>query len=233
VNAGGGSESGGERPLPSNLPIPLALAKLPPGRHQLPREFVRENQRNRIMVAALNVFTDRGVAAASIGDLVREARLSRATFYQLFDDKNACFLALQDVVLTWLEAEAADAAAEAGTWPAQVRAVVAHVASLLEEDPRIARLCAVETFAAGPEALERQQWFVERASAALRIGRAEQPGEGPLPEILEPLLIRGAAYLIGHAIVDGAQASTEKFAAELSEILLIPYLGVGSRPAAG
>jgi AcrR family transcriptional regulator len=65
------------------------LSKLPPGRHGLPRDFVLENQRARLLAGTARAVYDHGYAKASIADITRHAAVSRRTFYEHFDGKEA------------------------------------------------------------------------------------------------------------------------------------------------
>ncbi len=56
----------------------------PRGRHRLPPEVVSRSQRERLLEAAVRVVAEKGYAAATIGDLTKEAGVSRTTFYELF-----------------------------------------------------------------------------------------------------------------------------------------------------
>lgn len=63
-------------------------------RIRLTREQSRDQTRQRLMDAAQVVFTERGVAAASVEDIVEAAGYTRGAFYSNFESKNALFLAL-------------------------------------------------------------------------------------------------------------------------------------------
>jgi AcrR family transcriptional regulator len=67
---------------------------LPPGRHGLPREFVEENQRQRILNGMARAVCLHGYASCPIAAIVQEARVSRRTFYEHFDGKEAAAKAL-------------------------------------------------------------------------------------------------------------------------------------------
>lgn len=201
----------------------FALEKLPPGPHRLPRELVRENQRRRILLAALDVFSERGFASATVRDLIRAAHVSRATFYEIFADKEACMAALHEDVVTWLWQQAATAVGEAGSWSERVRAAVAEAVRLLAEDPRLATVCAFEAPASAPRVRERHDRMVEDLGALLRAGRSESPYGNDLPEILEPALVCGAIYLVGRSIVHEQGPGPKALSAELSELILVPY----------
>lgn len=57
---------------------------LPPGRHGLDREFVRANQRARLVSSAAAAITERGFGATRISDVCKGAAVSRRTFYEHF-----------------------------------------------------------------------------------------------------------------------------------------------------
>ena len=67
--------------------------RLPRGTHGLDRSLVAASQRTRLLEAVGRAVADRGYAAATIDDIVRDAGVSKKTFYEHFTDKLDCFLA--------------------------------------------------------------------------------------------------------------------------------------------
>ena len=67
--------------------------RLSPGRHQLSRDEVKENQRERIFAALETVMSAKGYFDTSVADIIKRAGVSRQTFYELFCSKQDCFLA--------------------------------------------------------------------------------------------------------------------------------------------
>lgn len=63
------------------------------GAHALDAQLVSRDQRERLCAAMTELVADRGYAALTVTDLTRLAHVSRPTFYQLFEGKQACFLA--------------------------------------------------------------------------------------------------------------------------------------------
>lgn len=207
----------GEQPFPT---------KLPPGPHQLPRELVRANQRRRILLASLDVFGHRGFEAATVKDLLGGAHVSRATFYEVFADKEDCMVALHDELLTWLWEEAAAAVAQAPGWEAEVRLAVARAVKLLSGDPRLAVVCAVEgPVSRIPRVRARHQRLMEDLCQGLRKGREGSSHGEQLPELLETALVCGAIYLIGQKVVRERGVDVDTLAAELTALMLVPYRG--------
>jgi AcrR family transcriptional regulator len=207
------------------FPLPPALARLTAGDNRLPREFVEQNQRDRILMAALEVFGTTGFAAATVQDLVGEARVSRETFYKHFTDKEACLREVHDEVLGWLEVEARDAAGRADGWPVAVLAVCERLLGLLADDPRVARLVAVESLLGGVEVKARYEVAITALASALREGRTESSWGERLPVRLERVLLAGAMSLIARRITDDGHFEADLSHPELTEIILMYYLG--------
>ena len=66
---------------------------LPRGQHDLSPEYVASHQRTRIQEATTHVVAERGYGAATIGDIVARAHVSRRTFYAHFETKDHAVLA--------------------------------------------------------------------------------------------------------------------------------------------
>jgi AcrR family transcriptional regulator len=184
---------------------------------------VRENQRRRILLAALDVFADRGVAAATVQDLIRVAHVSRATFYEIFPDKETCLAVLHEEVLEWIRQQVAVEVSSVEEWSAKVRVGVETTVRLLAEDPRLAVLCAVEAPTSIPPVRARHDLLVEEISAALRVGRGECSHGWALPEILETMLVFGAIYLTARSVVYQQGPPPETLMVELPRLMLLPY----------
>lgn len=200
-----------------------AFGKLPPGPHRLPRELVRENQRHRLLQAALDVFSERGYTDATVQDLLRAAHVSRATFYEIFPDKEACLAVLYEELVTSLRVQVEASAAGVPRWPDRIRAVVKEVVETLADDPRIASICTIEAPYGPAAVLEHHAQVLGELSGALRAGRGESPRGEELPDVLESALVCGAIYVVGRSVVFGQGPEPGELIAELPELLLLPY----------
>jgi AcrR family transcriptional regulator len=182
------------------LPAELALSQLPAGRHGLPRSFVARNQRLRIIAAMLRVLPQHGYAVLTIGDLTKEAGVSRATFYGQFETKEECFLTTYDIAAQWICERVERVASAVDEWPGSARAGVAEAMRLLAANPDVAHLIAVEALQAGSDARRRRQLCIEHLAGILRSGR---PADAELPRELEELLIGGTLSLISRYVDAG------------------------------
>jgi len=120
-----------------------SAAQLPRGRHGLSRQFVFENQRERIIKATIQTVGEKGYAEATVADVIRLAELSRKTFYDHFKSKEDCFLAAYDTIVKRITALALDAYEHAESWTDGLRDALRVSLKLLSSEPHVARLALV------------------------------------------------------------------------------------------
>lgn len=176
----------------SQSPLPAdALPPLPRGPHGLSREAVVQSQRERLLLGGAHAFGEKGYAAASVGDILRRAGVSRATFYQLFSDKHECFLAASqqasETITAWIVDDLAEHAAGAPAGPIETidRLLRVYLESLAA-NPVLARVFLVEVYAAGPEAVAQRLAALEGFAAVLAsiVGDPDDPETRQLAAVL-------------------------------------------------
>src|SRR6267154_5818175 len=67
--------------------------RLRPGPGGLPRGQVTEIQRGRMLAAAVDAVDEVGYARMTVAQVISRAKVSRKTFYDVFADREDCFLA--------------------------------------------------------------------------------------------------------------------------------------------
>jgi AcrR family transcriptional regulator len=116
----------------------------------------RAEQRERILLAARDVFATRGYAGAGLEEIVARARVSRTTFYVFFENKEECLLEVFERGLQRVGEAVLRVVAETGDHelaPAErVRTEVAAVVGTLAADPAMARILLIEIVGATPAA---------------------------------------------------------------------------------
>jgi AcrR family transcriptional regulator/DNA-binding MarR family transcriptional regulator len=194
---------------------------------------VSEMQRRRLLLAAGELLGERGIEATSVGAVCKRAGVSRRTFYEEFDDGEACFLEALDEAVERLAREVVPAYAGGERWSVRVRAALTALLEHFDAHPGVARMCVVETLRGGPRVLERRRELVAALVAAVDQGRAHaKPGDAPLPLSAEGAV--GGALAVIHARLHTA-SSPPAFAAEpqslaelanpLTAMIVHPYLG--------
>src|SRR4051794_41614955 len=131
---------------------------VPRGRHAPPLEVRQDRQRRRLNEAAAKVFARVGYADATAEAIAREAGMSKATFYEHFDNKEDCILALFDsATQTLLGAiagvDAAEGAAKKDPHARYREGIVAFL-EVLAANPDYAQTLLTEIIGAGPRAIE-------------------------------------------------------------------------------
>jgi AcrR family transcriptional regulator len=206
----------------AGLPAEIALARLPAGRHGLPRSFVAQNQRMRLLAAMVRLLPECGYPALTIGQLTGEAGVSRAAFYGQFSGKEDCFLAAYEVASRWLCERVGTAVAGIDDWEERIRVGATEALRLLAANEPIAHLLAVEAYRAGEAARDCQQTMLGRFAAALR----DAPPRGrEIPGEIADLLLGGIVSLVARYVSSGRPDELTEATAPLVEYLLIPYLG--------
>jgi AcrR family transcriptional regulator len=198
---------------------------MPPGRHPLPREFIAQHQRARIIAALAEETVEKGYRAVTVADIVRRAGIARNTFYENFSSKEDCFLAASEFAVKEALQRVVDAASKHDSWPARVNAGLAAFLGYVASEPALARTCIVEALSAGPAAVERYERSIQAFVPLFRMGRKVAPNGEELPGTLEETIVGGVFWIIYQRIVMGQVEEIEQLRPELVEFSLTPYVG--------
>jgi AcrR family transcriptional regulator len=186
---------------------------------------VARSQRERLLEAAVRVVATKGYGAMTIGDLTAAAGVSRTTFYELYEDKEACFLAAYDNAVDALVRRVIGAYESEQEWPERAAAGLTALLETLAEEPALARLSLVDIGNAGPVAQRRYRAAIQRLTPLFEEGRDFAPGGRGLPANTSRMAIGGVTGLISDELVSGR---AEQLPSLLSDVLfatLVPYIG--------
>lgn len=210
------------------------LARLPRGRHPLTQQAVADSQRLRLLDAVAHVVAGKGYPAATVGDVIAHAGVSRRTFYEQFADLEACFLAAyEDGMLSLFEAirRALHGMPAAPVEPRIRRAVDAYLGALASR-PEAAWAFTIEVLGAGRAALDRHDWvttqWVARWRALQALRHASEPDLAPLADARLRALVGGCEELVREALRRDGAAALPGIAHEISAIALV-MLGIPPR----
>jgi AcrR family transcriptional regulator len=196
--------------------------RLPPGRHGLPREFVAENQRERLLNGVVDAIAEHGYNATTIGAIAETAKVSRRTFYEYFRDKEGCFLAAYEMIDTHVRGAMLTAAEPPAPWPECVRASLAALLEVLSRDLAVARFYLTEPLAAGGEIAARYREALQLLAETIR---PEGSAAGTDVEVRDQVLMGGVATLIARRLKAGEASRLPELLPDLTELALAPYLG--------
>jgi len=173
----------------------------------------------------VEVVSKRGYPDTRVVDVIQAAKVSRKTFYELFDDKEDCFLAAYDGALAVLyehTSQAFESTPEV-RWADRLRNGLAAFLGVMAEQPSTAKFCIVDALAAGPRALARRDAAVRQFTSFIEAGRAETPHE--LPGITALSLAGGINELLYNEILHGATSQLPGRLPELMYWITLPFLG--------
>jgi AcrR family transcriptional regulator len=201
------------------------LSKLPPGRHLIPRDFVAQNQRERMLLATAELVAERGYQKTTIELIAKTARVALVTFYEQFANKEECFLAAFDENVEAAREVLAELLDPQQAWPDQIAAGLEILLEMVVKEQARAKLCIVESQAAGGAALARYQAMLESVAPKLREGRELNPRADRLPEGLEVAIAGGLAWLVHQRLVAGRVDGLKELLPEMLQVTLTPYVG--------
>ncbi len=191
--------------------------------------YVVEMQRRRLLTAAIELASEKGVQAMTVASVSQRAGVSRKTFYDLFADRESCLLSTFEEAVA-RAAQAVRPAFEAeGCWRARMRGGLLALLCFMDEEPALAKLLVVEALSAGPRVIERRAEIVCALTAAVDQGRGEVALE-EVPSSLTAEAVVGAVFAVIHArLLDaelgGVSRPLVELTSELVGVIVYPYLG--------
>jgi AcrR family transcriptional regulator len=149
--------------------------------------------RERLIGAMAASIEQKGYRETTVADVVRIARTSRRSFYEHFEDRDACFLALFDATNDAMMEQVAAAVAPTQPLDEQVdRAVDAYIDNVTAQ-PALYRSFVRELPGLGQAGADRGLAVIERFARLLvelvESGRREQPEIGARPLALDTAII--------------------------------------------
>jgi AcrR family transcriptional regulator len=189
--------------------------------------------RMRLLEAFAAAVSAHGYATTTIAHIVKNARVSKRTFYEHFADKEECFLALYAEAAEVLRKGVEHALrAPAASWENQLEAGLDAYLTALESNPALTRACLLEIQAAGPRALELRQRGRAKFAAVVRAfverTRVDQPQLRPLSAAMATAIVAGVDELL---LVNVESSATTRFAEvrETASELIRAVIGVRGR----
>lgn len=201
------------------------MERLPRGRHGLSREFVAQNQRERLFAALIECLDECGYDETTVSAIGKRAGVSKSDFYKQFESKDACFLAAYDDAVERVRERVVMACKGAGEWSARVLASLASLLDFLAAEPALTRLVLVEGLRAGRGVYDHYQEALQSFVPYLRDG-APAPADGAaVPEASDEAVVGGIASLLSSRVLAGKTEELGDFLPDVAEFALTPYLG--------
>jgi AcrR family transcriptional regulator len=185
------------------------VERLPRGRHGLPREFVAQNQRERLLAALAACLEEKGYERTTVSAVGKRAGVSKSDFYKQFESKDACFVAC----------------AEREDWATGVLAALTALLDLFAAETAQTQLVLVEGLRAGRGVYDRYQVALQSFVPYLTDGAPAPAGGSPPPQATDEAVVGGIASLLARRVLAGETKTMPGLLPEIAEFALTPYLG--------
>ncbi|MFI4992204.1 MAG: TetR/AcrR family transcriptional regulator [Solirubrobacterales bacterium] len=203
-----------------------AEGRLPSGRHDLSREFIVKNQRERIVNATASIVAEKGLSNLTIPEIAKRANVSHHTFYEMYPSKHDAFLGALKVGMhqaLLVVGQAYDTHKD--DWPQGVAAGLRALLHYLASEPAHSHLILVDTFAASPEATATREESLHAFASYLQPGYQYAAKERPVPAIAPEAIAGGIWQVLHHYAGDERTGELPILAPQLIYAALTPFLG--------
>ena len=190
-------------------------------RGQLPPEFVLQNQRARLIAALIACVQEEGYSKTTLQQIAKRAHVSKADFYESFENTDEAFLAAYDETVERIREVVLLACASRKDWGQGVCAALAALLAHLASEPARAHLVFVEGVSAvGDVHAEAVRRFVPYLSDGAPAVAGGSPSEATAEAV-----VGGIVSLLGRHILAGKTKRLKTFFPEIAEFALVPYVG--------
>ena len=165
--------------------------RLPHGPHGLTPEEVEADQRARLIAAMVQLVSDNGYAATTVGHLIDRAGVSRKTFYTHFDDREDLLLAAFDEISPAALEDVRAAVRMKGGPTRQLEALMRRLCRIGEKSPGTIALSGMEIAAGNPAGLARRDRLMSDYCELLEECLQANHHDHVLPESLSRALVGG------------------------------------------
>jgi AcrR family transcriptional regulator/DNA-binding MarR family transcriptional regulator len=187
--------------------------------------YVSAAQRERLLEAALAVVAEEGYRRMSVRRVAGRARVSSKTFYDLFADREDCFLTAFDQAVEEFATAVVPAFMGEREWSVRIRAGLAVLLARLDGEPALRTLVFVEALGAGPRVLERRAEVLAILRDAVDQGRDSMSAGRELPALTAEGVIGAAFGVIYARLLDAAPDPLIGLLNPLMAMLVLPYRG--------
>jgi AcrR family transcriptional regulator len=202
-------------------------------RQAAPRARVRRNasrptselQRLRILSAMARVVCEEGVGAATVSRVIGAARISRLTFYNLFEDRDDCLHAVLEEAVSLAVERATAAYASERRWVDRIGAALLALLEFFDEEPELAQLCLVQSLAASPKTLARRVEILNQLASVVDQGRLASRSVSEPPPMVAEGVVGGSLAVVHARLLRSDGQPLVDLLNPLMGMIVLPYLG--------
>jgi AcrR family transcriptional regulator len=148
-----------------------------------------------------------GLNATTVADVVTHAGVSRPTFYEYFEDRDACFVAALADVQQQLFADVRRAVEHDSPEDA-VEGTIAALIEFANSQPARARVALNEALGGGAIALDMRDRAIAEIAQLVEQAEQQAPPTATVPDLCTPALIGGVCRLLATRLRRGEPSSS-------------------------
>lgn len=209
-----------ERPLSADTPSRTEASS--------PAVQMAEVQRSRLLAAAVATMDEHGYADATVADITARARISRRTFYEMFDNCEDCLATVLDEALASLGRELSGLNLGELGWRDRVRLGLTTILAFFDHEPGLARVCVVQSSQGSKAMLERRAAIFAQLAAAIDQAREGNSRQADIPALTAEGLVGAANAIVYQRVLERSQEPLIALLPSLMSMIVLPYFGAAA-----
>jgi AcrR family transcriptional regulator len=162
----------------------------------------RSTQRERLIAGMVMAARRHGYAGATVSEVIERAGVSRPTFYEYFEDRDACFIATHRELATLFVKRMREIVGAAPPEQA-VQVGIRGFVELAEEHPNGASFLTDSTMAGGWGALDARDRMIDEVAHIIERALAQAPPDALTPDVPVPVVLGAVRWLLAPRLRGG------------------------------
>jgi AcrR family transcriptional regulator len=154
----------------------------------------------------IDAIGENGYHATRVADVTARAGVSSRTFYEVFANKEECFLTTYDQIAAAVLRRLEQAYRDADGWPAAPEAAIRALFEAAIANPAAARLSLLEVNAVGPAGIERREASVAHYEDFIRDALKRDADQEPIPDAVLKAVVGGLIRVLHSRVLGGQRA---------------------------
>ena len=181
-------------------------------------------QRSRLLVAAVGVVEEFGWEGVSVARVSDRAGVSRRTFYEMFENREECLLAVLENTVTQITTEIVEANLAGLSWRERIRGGLWTVLCFFDREPALARMCIVESRRGGGIALAYRQQIIDALVEIVDEGHGDSR-TGDMVSLTAHGVVGGISEVLYSRLLKAPDDPLRELLGQLMGMIVLPYMG--------
>jgi AcrR family transcriptional regulator len=166
------------------------------------REEVERNQRSRLYGAMIEAVSRNGYERTTVAHVIALAGVSRRAFYELFANKEECFLGTYDVMIAQARKRLLHAWLSEHGWENRMHSSCRSLLGGLARTPKGPRLVLVDSLGIGPRSRERMQLAGLVFERIVATAFSLAPEQVSYPQLTSRVVVTGVRQIVFNRLLE-------------------------------